>query len=104
MRTCPETPTPAGTSPAGVVGDRIVSSTSTADSTRPHIHLRGSYCPAALVAPFEPRKAAAKYLFEYADALLFEETFRAFVERHPDDFPGITSAAPVDAEIVTVVR
>lgn len=96
-----------GAQPVGVMRiDNVTQPIPKADSTaaRPHVHTRDGYWCPALVAPFVPTKKAAKYLVAYASAVLHEETFVAFVRQHPDEFPGVTSADPVDAEIVTVTR
>lgn len=67
------------------------------DDTTPveHVHRRNDWrpCPATLLPPLRPRKAAARWWFEFAEAVLFEETFREFVKRYPAEFPTIGRAS-----------
>lgn len=66
-----------------------------------HVHRRDDWrpCPAVMPPPMVPSKPAAIWHFRFAEALLHEETYRAFqrVERGIDDLIDEVAAAADDA-------
>ena len=55
-----------------------------------HVHRRDwRPCPATMPAALRPTKAVSIWMFEWAQAILHFETFQAFVNEHPAEFPRL---------------
>lgn len=67
------------------------------ENTRPlvhHVHRRDwRPCPVTLPPPIVPRKEAAIWLFEFADAIQVDVLFERFVARWPEEFPNLCEEA-----------
>lgn len=62
--------------------------------TEVHVHKRDwRPCPALLPSPLIPRKAAAVWLFQWAEAVRHEETFNQFVQANPTEFSRLAEAS-----------
>jgi hypothetical protein len=69
-----------------------VTPTPTQPNTPEHVHRRDHRpCPWTLRSPLKPTKAATIWMFRFAEAVRFEDTFAQFVAAWPDEFPTMVT-------------